>query len=269
MLIDWFTVAAQIVNFLILIALLKYFLYDRIVRAMDEREKKVSSRLEDAGKKKQEAEEKAKSNLEKEQEIEEQREEMLLQAKQDAEERRKELTQQARKEVEVLRSRWVESVQKERESFVSELRKMAADQVYSVVRKVLKDMADSSLEQSVIEVFLKKIRNMEKQEQKETARVVKKGDGRMLIRSAFEISISSQRKITQILHEHIDDSMEINYETAPSMILGIELKTRGYKIAWNIQEYIGILEEKATEAMERQARDELREKKEKRQTGRQ
>ena len=42
--IDWFTVAAQIVNFLILVALLKYFLYGRIVDAMDRREQSIAQR---------------------------------------------------------------------------------------------------------------------------------------------------------------------------------------------------------------------------------
>jgi F-type H+-transporting ATPase subunit b len=55
-LIDWFTVAAQIVNFLILMALLKYFLYDRVVKAMDEREEKIHSRLQQAESLRQEAE---------------------------------------------------------------------------------------------------------------------------------------------------------------------------------------------------------------------
>ena len=38
--IDWFTLLAQIVNFLLLVWLLKHFLYGRVVRAMDEREAK-------------------------------------------------------------------------------------------------------------------------------------------------------------------------------------------------------------------------------------
>ena len=39
MLIDWFTVGAQLVNFLILVWLLKRFLYKPILHAIDEREK--------------------------------------------------------------------------------------------------------------------------------------------------------------------------------------------------------------------------------------
>jgi len=48
MLIDWFTVGAQIVNFLILVWLLKHFLYKPILDAIDAREKKIAAELADA-----------------------------------------------------------------------------------------------------------------------------------------------------------------------------------------------------------------------------
>ena len=41
MTIDWFTFVAQIINFLILVALLKYFLYGRLVAAMDQRQQDI------------------------------------------------------------------------------------------------------------------------------------------------------------------------------------------------------------------------------------
>ena len=39
MLIDWFTICAQALNFLILVWLMKRFLYKPILHAIDEREK--------------------------------------------------------------------------------------------------------------------------------------------------------------------------------------------------------------------------------------
>ena len=59
MLIDWFTVIAQIINFLVLVALLKRFLYGRIIKAMDQREEKIAFRLADAERKRNEAEQEA------------------------------------------------------------------------------------------------------------------------------------------------------------------------------------------------------------------
>ena len=79
MLIDWFTVAAQIINFLILVALLKHFLYGRIINAMDQREARITSRLEEAERKKSEAEDEAAAYSRKSQEFDLQREEMISQ----------------------------------------------------------------------------------------------------------------------------------------------------------------------------------------------
>ena len=48
MLIDWFTVVAEIVNFLILLWLLKRFLYKPVLNAMDKREATIASRENEA-----------------------------------------------------------------------------------------------------------------------------------------------------------------------------------------------------------------------------
>ena len=45
MLIDWFTVGAQVVNFVILVWLMKHFLYKPILSAIDAREKRIASEL--------------------------------------------------------------------------------------------------------------------------------------------------------------------------------------------------------------------------------
>ena len=55
MLIDWFTVGAQVLNFLILVWLLKRFLYKPILDAIDAREERIAAELADADAKKAEA----------------------------------------------------------------------------------------------------------------------------------------------------------------------------------------------------------------------
>ena len=52
MLIDWFTVGAQALNFLVLVWLLKRFLYKPILNAVDAREKRIAAELADADAKK-------------------------------------------------------------------------------------------------------------------------------------------------------------------------------------------------------------------------
>ncbi len=52
MLIDWFTVGAQLLNFLILVWLMKRFLYKPVLDAIDAREKLIATELADAAAKK-------------------------------------------------------------------------------------------------------------------------------------------------------------------------------------------------------------------------
>ena len=55
MLIDWFTIGAQALNFLILVWLMKRFLYKPILHAIDAREQRIARELAEADKKKADA----------------------------------------------------------------------------------------------------------------------------------------------------------------------------------------------------------------------
>ena len=55
MLIDWFTVGAQALNFLVLVWVLKHFLYKPILDAIAAREKGIAAKLADADAKTKEA----------------------------------------------------------------------------------------------------------------------------------------------------------------------------------------------------------------------
>ena len=258
MLIDWFTVTAQIVNFIVLIVLLKYFLYDRIIKAMDRREETIRMRLEEADSKKEEAEQEADSYRRKNEEIDRNRSEMLTQAKDEAEKERKSLSKKARKEVEKARVRWEESVQKEKDAFLRELRRLAANQVYAISRQVLRDLADSELEERLVEVFLSELQDMPEEKRHAMAEVIREEGNTATVRSGFEISTKLRRKITESVRDSLAEKAEVTYETVPDMIMGIELKSKGEKIAWSLENYLDGLEERAREALEKEAQTEQR-----------
>jgi F-type H+-transporting ATPase subunit b len=253
-LIDWFTVTAQIVNFLVLIVLLKYFLYDRIIAAMDRREQEIRSRLNDAESKREEAEEEAQSYQRKNEEIDQQRSELLTQAKEEAEKERKSLTKKAREEVEKARSRWQESVQKEKNAFLRELRQLAANQVYAISRRALRDLADAEFEERVVQVFLSRMEDMPAQEKRDVVQAIQDEGKTVSVRSRFEISTALRRKITEMVHNELVENAEVVYETFPEMIMGVELKSRGEKIAWSLESYLDSLEQRARDALESEAR---------------
>jgi F-type H+-transporting ATPase subunit b len=241
-LINWFTVLAQIVNFLILVVLLKFLLYDRIIKAMDEREAKIRSRLNEAKAKAKEAEQEADTFRLKNQKFEDTREAMLAQAKQDAEAHRKELTEQARHAATSLKSAWQDAIQREKATFIQNLKTSTGTQVYAIARKALSDIADADLEDRTIQIFLSAIRGIDKKKRDALVGSIKTAGDEVLIRSAFELSPAQRQKVTRALHKHFSDAITVHYETRSELIMGIELKVQGHKIAWTLQDYLDGLE---------------------------
>ena len=96
MLIDWFTVGAQALNFLILVWLIKRYLYKPILDAIDAREKLIAARLADAEAKKTEAKKESDEFQHKNEEFDAQRAALLNKATGEANAERKRLLEEAR-----------------------------------------------------------------------------------------------------------------------------------------------------------------------------
>ena len=81
MLIDWFTVGAQALNFVILVWLMKRFLYKPILGAIDAREIRIARELANADTKEAEARSQVDEFRHRNEKFDQQRDEMLSEAK--------------------------------------------------------------------------------------------------------------------------------------------------------------------------------------------
>jgi F-type H+-transporting ATPase subunit b len=265
MLIDWFTVAAQIVNFLILLLLLRRFLYRPILNAMEERERKVASRLEEAEQKRVEAEKERQRYQEQNQELRKYYAEKQRQAEEEVESWRREALHAAREEVEATLRDWRQSVSQEMETFTAELRQFAVQQTYAIAGQAMQDLTETSLEERMVEVFLDRLKQGQidlsaLQEGREN-----RAENALTLRSAFELSPELRRRLQRELQAHFDQDLSLHFETSPNLIAGIELAGRdGYQLAWNLRRYLEALEEE----LEGQLHDQLHEQPEKLQASR-
>ena len=250
MLIDWFTVVAQMVNFLVLIFLLKHFLYGRIIRAMDQREEKIASRLADAEQKREKAEEEAEEFREKNEELAARKEELLRQARTDAESQKEDLVRKAREEVERLHSRWRESMAREKEDFLGDLRRRAAGQVLAVARRTLAELADAGLERQAVGVFIQRLKGLKPEEREEMKASIGQEAKGVTIQSAFELSGEDRDRLQRAVKEHLRDGLEVTYRTSPDLVMGVELKVDGHKVAWSLDHHLRSLEAEITRVLE-------------------
>src|ERR1700679_2484181 len=97
MLINWFTVCAQAVNFLILVWLLKRFLYKPILVAIDAREKRIAAELANAAVKEADALRERDEFRRKNQDFDQERATLMAKAANEAKAERERLVDEARK----------------------------------------------------------------------------------------------------------------------------------------------------------------------------
>jgi len=248
-LINWFTVIAQIVNFLVLVYLLKWFLYRPIIKAMDEREKRIADQLEEAEKREDAARQEKERHQEMNSELESRREGLLGQMKEDVETQRKELVGQARQKVDAVRANWLEALEREKEAFLQDLRERTGKYTYAVARRALKDLANVDLEHQMVRVFIERLKNLDQEEKEALGAAIDKSNPIVRVTSAFEIPQDGSQEIAQVLQAYLSEPIDLQLSTSPDVISGIELNAQGHKIAWSLRDYLEGLETTFAEAL--------------------
>ena len=242
MLIDWFTVGAQALNFLILVWLMKRFLYKPILHAIDAREKRIATELADADAKKAEAKEERDEFQHKNEEFDQQRAALLSKATDEAKAERQRLLDEARQAADVLRAKRQDELKHEQQSLKDEIARRTREAVFSIARKTLTDLAGTSLEERLGEVFTRRLGEMDGQAKARLAEALKTSSEPALVRSAFDLPAEQRETIQNALNETFSAEIHVRFETAPELVSGIELSTNGQKVAWSIADYLTSLE---------------------------
>jgi F-type H+-transporting ATPase subunit b len=257
--IDLFTLFAQIINFVILMLLLKRFLYKPIVRTMDERERRIGADLDEAERKVNEAAREAAVCHAERQEIEDKRGEMLSFAQEEASAWRRDQIKEARDEIEKRQERWRQSVEREKQSFLDDLRQRAGAQVYEISHRVLEDLAGVELEQHIIKTFISRLPEAEEpgfDAFATPAAVAIPGTDEpdspsrpeAVVCTAFEIDDETRDRIGAAVRQRLAGDFDLRFEMSSDLICGIELRAGGRTAAWSLRNYLETLDEDLSQA---------------------
>ncbi len=258
MLIDWFTVGAQALNFIILVWLLKRFLYTPILNAIDAREKRIAAELAQADAKKAEAQKERDEFERKNEEFDRQRAALLNQATTDAKAERQRLLDDARGAADALSAKRREALRSDANNLNQAIRYRTQQEVFAIARKALTDLATTSLEERMSEVFIRRLRTMGGSAKQGLGAALKTAFEPAVVRSAFELPAAPRAAIQNALNEIFSAEIRVRFETAPTLVSGIELTANGQKIAWSIADYLASLEKGIGELLEEKSNDELK-----------
>ncbi|MEZ5944772.1 MAG: hypothetical protein R3C18_25580 [Planctomycetaceae bacterium] len=241
--IDWFTFVAQILNFLLLVWLLKRFLYQPILEAMDAREKQITARVEKAEDAQRVAQEEAAAYREKTGQLDHMREKLLAEAAEEVKAWREQHLRTARDDVQRARDDWYRSIEREQQTFVRELQRRVAAHVHQLAERILRELANAELESQAFEVFMKRLDGITTQERHQISQALSNGERHIDVESGFPLSEAQANRVLHSIKEGLEGEFDVKFRIEPDLICGIELQAAGYKVAWSAEEMLESVEE--------------------------
>jgi len=237
--IDFFTFGAQIINLLILLFLLRKFLYLPVLKVLEERKNLLENEYkaaEAARRKAEDAEQYAKKEYAK---IESTKQEILAQSHIKAQELTQKLTAEAQAEFEKARIVWKNKLLAEQSTFDLALQNLIVTYFAKFTDSALNQMADITLNELFLHKLEQKISALSKAQKRQFIQDFLSGKELSVI-TAKEINARGKQNFKDFLQNEftLKENIKIKFATDENLICGITLKEKEQMIAWNLADYI-------------------------------
>ena len=167
---------------------------------------------------------------------------MLTKATDEAKAERQRLLDEARKDADALRAKRLDVLKTEQLSLRQELIRWTQKEVFAITRKTLTDLAGTSLEERMGDVLVRPRACADRRSQGAVATAFKSSDHQVSVHSAFDLPPAQQTAIESAVKETFAPDAQVQFETAPELVCGIDLSTNGHKVSWSIADYLATLE---------------------------
>jgi len=233
--LDWFTVAAQIGNFLLLLWLLKRFLYRPILDAMAARQQRLEAALTAARTQAADAEALQRDYLARQQELAASRETWLAQAREEVAAQQQTWLAQARAEVDTLRERWRAELYREQQDYRQTLQREFSQRLLALTRRALHDLGNTELEAQMAPALLARLQTLDSEARQSLAQAAQDG---CTIVTAFPLPESQRRILTAGLQQFLAPDLQPDFSPDPAAPWGITLETPDRRLAWTLDSYL-------------------------------
>lgn len=235
--IDWITVAAQIANFLVLVWLLKRFLYRPILDGIDAREVEIAQRMQEAVTARAEAKETEEAYRDKVQALDVAQADMTETVRRQAEQQRDVVLADARARMDREQATWQAQLDDETRKYTAKIQGAGAGALLALTRKALRDLADETLEARMAHSLIQKIKPMVP----DLARAAGPA-GTAVVTSHADLPVAARNAVMSELQARFPD-ISVRFDTDAQQAPGLLLRMGGAQVGWTVDTYIDGLDE--------------------------
>lgn len=247
--IDWLTVAAQIVNFLVLVWLLQRFLYKPITEAMRRRETRIEDRLREAAAARRQAEDEAETLRRRQADLDDRKADILSGARDEARVLRERLEDDIRREVEDKRAAWRAHLAAEQAALVSSLQRQAGHRVIELTGRILSEYAGSGMTERTAAAFAERLAGLDGQTRNRLATAALEAD-HAVVETGAALDGPAKGRITRALRKALGTDIDVDYRQDDGIVMGARLTIGDVTAEWSAARYLDRLSAELDEVLD-------------------
>lgn len=240
--IDPALLISQVVNFLLLLLVLRFLLYKPILNMLQERREKIKEGLRYAEQVKQEAAAEQEKHQKELKETRHKAEEAIAQAREKAQEERKAILAEAKQEVQRALIGAREEALSERERILEDLRGQVALLAIAAANKIIGEALDEERQRRLVDEFFTGISAGRVQIIDEAELAV--GESKAQVTSALPLSEEEKATLASNLAAQLGAEPEMEFEVDPAILGGLLLKVGDRVIDGSVAGKLGALRER-------------------------
>ncbi len=230
--IDWITVAAQIGNFLVLVWLLKRFLYRPILDGIDAREAGIDAHMGEAKRIREAAEAEKAEFAKRVALLESEQSGVLDTVRAKAQGVREKMISETRTQLAAEREVFARDRQAEARRYVIALQKSAAEALLTLTRKALMELADETFEERIVIHAGRQI-DASRQELLEAAA----GATEAVVTTRDHLSDTARTALVDQAARRLP-GITLRFATNPAQAPGLVLRLGGGQVVWTLDSYV-------------------------------
>ncbi len=222
--INWSTLILQIVNFLVMVAILTKFFFKPVVKILDERSKKVTSALDEAERQEREA---AALRAEYEDRLVKAQEEVLAmrqQAQEEIERTRRRMMAETQEELRLLRERTEHELQEMRRQAMLRHRRELGELVVQLSGRLMREAGGEALQRASMERFIEQLADLPPEQYRHVLTNEEVESVLVHLSSAGELEADTISRIERQIATMVHKPVEIRHTVDPALIAGATVR---------------------------------------------
>jgi F-type H+-transporting ATPase subunit b len=222
--IDWWTLALQTVNFLVLVWLLGRFLYQPVREVIEQRKQLAERAFAEVDKQKSEAEAARQSFEQAREQLLQERQDMLKKVHEELETERHEAFDVAEHEAEKLLEVARGALAREREVALAVVREQIAELAVELASDLLTRVGSSASTGIILEQFERQLRDMPADERERLRKDLSADSARLTVVTAVSLTSGEQEQWTDRLCASLGQKDKTDFAIDPEILGGAEIR---------------------------------------------